>query len=340
MTIPRTPGRKRQKGLTLVELMVASVISLAITAALVGVFASNSRSRTELDRSSRQIENGRYALELLAEEIRLAGFYGEVPMIGALQVEASPCAVDAAQLGWQLSPLRTPVPLQSVPAGAADAVCLSDRADGPASSLGVAPPALAIRRLATIAVAPGAVAAGNEYVQTSGCDNDPVATRLVVSGAAADFTLRNLACTAPAQVRRIMQRTYFIASCSNCATDAIPSLKRVELIDGALQLRTMAEGIEALGIDLGFDLDGDGAPDEWRLGPDGAAGSPANDLGNVMAVRLHLLSRTTEATAGHVDDRVYDLGLAGTVGPFGDGFKRRVYSGVVRLNNPAGRREL
>ena len=53
-----------------------------------------------------------------------------------------------------------------------------------------------------------------------------------------------------------------------------------------------------------------------------------------------LLSRTLRPTAGHVDANTYSLGLAGTAGPFGDGFKRRVYSGVIRLNNPSGRREL
>lgn len=326
----RQSGRGAQKGFSLVELMIASTIALAIAAALTGIFVGNSRARTELDRSSRQIENGRYALELLAEELRLAGYYGDVPISTATLATASPCAISAAQLGWQLAPLGVPAPVQSIAPGAADTACLADRvADFRA---------IALRRLSTAALPPASAVASNEYVQTSNCDDDPV--RLVLSADKAEFTLRDLACTGLTPVRRILQRTYYVASCSNCPGDSIPSLKRIDLIDGKPTLHTMAEGIEALGIDLGFDTNLDGVPDAWRLDVDGVSGSPTNDWGNVMAVRLHVLSRTTEATAGHVDSRVYDLGLHGTVGPFGDAFKRRVYSTVIRLNNPAGRREL
>lgn len=328
-------GRKAQLGLTLVELMIASAIALAITAALVGVFVNNSRARTELDRSNRQIESGRYAIELLSEELRVAGFFGDVQLEGVTYATPSACAVDAGQLGWDESPLRVPVPLQAI---YASQVCLSDRAAGPLSSLNVASPAIAIRRLSTNALAPAAVIAGNDYVQVSACKSDPVGTPLEIDDDASDFTLRNLDCATLAPVRRVMQRTYFIASCSNCGVDTIPSLKRVEMVGGALQLDTLVEGIEAIGVDLGFDTDNDGSPDAWRLDVDANPGT--DDWSNVMAVRLHVLSRTTEATAGYQDAKVYALGLAGTVGPFNDGLKRRVYSTVVRLNNPAGRREL
>jgi type IV pilus assembly protein PilW len=324
--------RTAQKGFSLVELMIASAISLAITAALVGVFVGNTRSRTELDRSHQQIENGRYALELLADELRVAGFYGELPLAGVAQSEASACALTAAQLGWQASPLRVPVPLQAIAPGAVGSECLTDRA--------AASPAIAIRRLSTDAIAPAGVVAPNQYLQTSRCKDDLPAIKLVIGGDAGDFVLRDLACDAPMPVRRIVHRVYYLASCSNCGSDSIPSLARIEWVDGALQLRTMVEGIEAIGVDLGFDLNADGAADTWGTGLDGIAGSPANDWGNVMTVRLHLLSRTLRPTAGHVDTRQYELGLAGTVGPFGDGFKRRIYSGVIRLHNPSGRREL
>lgn len=328
-------GRKSQRGLTLVELMIASVIALAITAALVGVFVNSSRARTELDRSNRQIESGRYAVELLSEDLRVAGFFGEVLLDGVTYATPSACAVDAGQLGWNESPLGVPVPLQAIYTAEA---CLSDRAAGPLTSLNFASPAIAIRRLSTNAIAPGAIAAGNDYVQVSACKSDPIGTPLEIDDDASDFTLRSLDCATLAPVRRIMQRTYFIASCSNCGADTIPSLKRVEMAGGALQLDTLVEGIEAIGLDLGFDTDNDGSPDAWRLAVDAAPGT--NDWSNVMAVRLHVLSRTTEVTAGYQDTKVYALGLAGTVGPFNDGFKRRVYSTVVRLNNPAGRREL
>ena len=326
--------RSAQRGFSLVELMIASAITLAITAALITVFVGNSRSRAELDRSHQQIENGQYALELLADEFRVAGYYGELPLAGVAQAEAPACATTAVQLGWQVSPLRVPVPVQAIAPGAAGSACLADRAADT--------PAIAIRRLSTEPIAPAGVLAANEYLQTSRCKDDPPATKMVISAGAGDFVLRNQACDAPMPVRRILQRTYYIASCSNCGSDSdrIPSLARADLVDGDIEVRTVVEGIEALGIDFGFDIDADGAADIWGATVDGVAGSPANDWANVMAVRLHLLTRTLRPTGGHVDTRRYDLGSGGIAGPFNDGFKRRVYTGVIRLNNPSGRREL
>src|SRR5207248_10917632 len=67
-----------QRGVSLVELMIAITLGLLVLATLASVFANSSRSRTELDRVSRQIENGRFAMEILTSDIKIAGFYGEL----------------------------------------------------------------------------------------------------------------------------------------------------------------------------------------------------------------------------------------------------------------------
>src|SRR5215470_6020072 len=61
-------------GYTMVELLVSMTIGLIILAALVTVFAGNSRERGEIERSNEQTENGRYALQLLSEDLRDAGY--------------------------------------------------------------------------------------------------------------------------------------------------------------------------------------------------------------------------------------------------------------------------
>ena len=73
--IPRT--RHSMAGISLIELMVGITLGLLVLAGLAGVFANSSRSRSDIERASRQIENGRYALQVLTDDIRLAGFYGE-----------------------------------------------------------------------------------------------------------------------------------------------------------------------------------------------------------------------------------------------------------------------
>ena len=322
----------RSRGFTLIELMIGMVLSLFIAAAL-GVLVSNmSRANTELDRSSRQIENGRYAIEVLSEEIKLAGFYGDVRQAGAVMSQPAACATNLAGLGWSSSPITIPMPLQGF-AGTTDVPgCVTSHRNATAL--------LALRRLSTERTLPAAMTSGDPHLQTSQCSADPFMPPLILSVDAGDFILKNLACDTINPVRRYLSRIYYIAPCSDCARgDAIPTLKRLELDGGAMQETALAQGIEDLQFEYGFDTNGDGAPDQFLTALDGVAGSAANDWSNVMAVRIWLLSRSTDPTNGYTDTKTYSLGAHGTRGPYNDAFKRRVYTTLVKLNNPAGWRE-
>ena len=70
--------RIRAGGFSLIELMIAITIGLLILAGMLVVFVNTSATRNEIDRTNRQIESGRYALEILRDDIQLAGFYGEM----------------------------------------------------------------------------------------------------------------------------------------------------------------------------------------------------------------------------------------------------------------------
>ena len=82
---------------------------------------------------------------------------------------------------------------------------------------------------------------------------------------------------------------------------------------------------------------GDGIPDAFVHCP--TAGCSVTQLANTVAVKLYVLARANEPTAGYKDSKKYELGSAGTIGPFNDGYKRHVFSTTVRLNNVSGRRE-
>ncbi len=64
----------QQRGLTLIELMVAMVISLLILAGLFTVYQSNQRGNRFNDGLTRAQENGRFAVDFLARDIRQAAF--------------------------------------------------------------------------------------------------------------------------------------------------------------------------------------------------------------------------------------------------------------------------
>jgi type IV pilus assembly protein PilW len=71
-----TTERIRQSGLSLVELMIAMTLSLLLLTGLVTFFVNASNNQRELQKSAAQIENGRFALDALIQDLHLTGFYG------------------------------------------------------------------------------------------------------------------------------------------------------------------------------------------------------------------------------------------------------------------------
>jgi len=69
-------ARKRSQGLSLIELMVAMVLSLFLTLGIIQIFQSNKHTyRAQAGLSAVQ-ESGRFALSFLMDDIRAAGFTG------------------------------------------------------------------------------------------------------------------------------------------------------------------------------------------------------------------------------------------------------------------------
>jgi type IV pilus assembly protein PilW len=67
---------RRNTGLTLIEIMVALVISTFLIGGVIQVYLGNKASYRFSDASSRVQENGRFALDALTADLRLAGFFG------------------------------------------------------------------------------------------------------------------------------------------------------------------------------------------------------------------------------------------------------------------------
>ena len=80
----------------------------------------------------------------------------------------------------------------------------------------------------------------------------------------------------------------------------------------------------------GIDTDSDGYANAYT-------GTPtAVQLAAAVTARVYVLVRTQTTIAGYVNDKTYRLGGA-TVGPFNDGFYRRVYTSTVVLRNTVNR---
>jgi type IV pilus assembly protein PilW len=342
-----TAGGASQRGLSLIELMISITIGLLILSALTTLFVNQSRTRTELDKSNRMIDNGRYALELLSENLRLAGFYGELdPTSLALPAALTdPCSVSPTDMAGALR----------LHIDGFDAATAGSAIAGPPCSLASLKSGsdiLVLRRAETSApVAQTSAVNGTHYIQVTHCRFDT--TSFIIATAPASFTLRQRDCTETsttpyANVRRFVVQTYFVSPDNN-AGDGIPTLKRMELDpngSGAFVTTPLVEGIEYMQVEYGIDGDsnGDGVVDLAVF--DGVADSYVETCGSditcwssAVSAKLHVISRNIEPTAGHTDTKTYSLGQAGTFGPFNDHYKRHAYTQVVRLVNPASRRE-
>jgi type IV pilus assembly protein PilW len=312
-------------------------LSLIVLGVVATVFAGTSRNRGDLERSSRLAENASYALEVLTDDLRLGGYFGEMIFIGVAWQTPSPCAALLANQGWAYAPTFTaPVALAGYAGTEAAPSCIDDtgkRIPGTA--------AIVVRRVSTDTT-PIASATGRPYLQVSSCNADLPSGNVtwVYSNKPADFTLRKIDCVSPADVRAAVVRTYFISACDDCGRDATPTLKRAELDGDHITITPLVEGVENLQVEYGFDIDGDGNSDEFRATLSGVAGAPDNDWSNVVAVRLYVLARSPDVETGYADSvRRVDLGPLGLVTVPSDGHKRVVQTTTVRLNNPAGLRE-
>ena len=97
---------------------------------------------------------------------------------------------------------------------------------------------------------------------------------------------------------------------------------------------------------------GDGVPDEFDRC---TSGQPCgvDQLANVVAAKIYLLVRASDASSGYTDGKSYTLGSSGvkdaagaTVAPYSytpsgasQKYQRHVYATTVRLNNVSARRE-
>jgi type IV pilus assembly protein PilW len=328
-------------GFTLVELMVALAIASVLLLALAAMFIGTSTSRNELDKSSRQIEAGRYAAQVLSDEIRHAGYYGvlaSAPTLpGSVTALPDPCSNTVATVQNSIG-----LPIQGYAGGASAPLTCLDPAAGYKPQTGV----IVVRRADTSIA--GATALSPYFnIQTSGCAGDAIA--YIFNTYAASFTLHSnsspgclpLVSAPIAKITPVYIRIYYISTCSgtNCSAvtaDSIPTLKRIDLTaDGTTAPVAIIDGIEDMQFEYGIDnVASDGTPDSYTSAPAFA------DWTNVMAVRMYLLARNVDSTPGYSDVKTYALGPV-TYTPSGSAtaYRRHAYSSLVRLVNPSGRRE-
>jgi type IV pilus assembly protein PilW len=290
---PLSPNRlSRQRGFTLVEFMISIALGMILVAALSVLIANQSENRSEIDRTGRMIENGRYATQAIVEDLQMAGYWGEisrnpeaptgVPTLGTTPgTLPDPCSVALNSPEWSLPSATAASPglkegtllhVQGYDGSIFTSTTLScvtnwksgtdvlvvRRADPDFSALlnNGTPPVIQLSNLTD----------GQVYVQTGLlAANGTVSDYRFFAGASASNSanfplLRRDGTFAPP--RKVLVHIYYVATCDVCTgpgVDTIPTLKRVELgvASGSPTMGNppvaIAEGVEDLQIDYGVD---------------------------------------------------------------------------------------
>ena len=112
------PGRcrppARQRGTTLVELVIAMAVALMVLGTVGLIFGGTSRNRASLERAARLTENANYALDVIRNDVAQAGYYDTLTTTagGFTWQLRDPCVTALADLGWS-NPIGTPPPVNA-----------------------------------------------------------------------------------------------------------------------------------------------------------------------------------------------------------------------------------
>lgn len=328
--------RSAQTGISLVELMIAMTLGLLVIGAMTSVFINNSQSRRELDKAAQQLENGRYAVQILRDEISMAGYYDAIAHIANIppSTTASPCST--AVTVWKSS---MDVAVEGVNSGSFACVTTARPGTG----------MLFVQRASTAPTDPGLLKANVAYLQVSLCGDEYVSAvadkPFRVKLGTDPFDLQKIDCSAAnrAPIRQYIRRMFFIDQ-NNVAGDGVPTLKRADFRPEALggtnpDIQALVEGIEDLHFEYAVDTSGDGSPDVFTDTPaDIPTATPTNQIFNVVGVRVWLIARALDPTPGYdASTKTFRLGSKAAVTP-NDTFKRHVFSTYIELIHPVGRR--
>lgn len=268
----RSPARagRAQHGLSLVELMIAMALSLVIVSAIAQLFAGMSRANQEMAKTSSQIENARFSMQFITNDLVHAGYWDSfVPQFDDLTFDdleptdyptgvLDPCGTPTFPLSDTVKNQLIGLPIQvySAVPGACSTVLPDKLADTDV---------LVVRHANTCV--PGdanceAYATGKLYFQASNCEED---LDLGITHALDpnSHLLRQIACgTTVESNRKVIQNIYYIRDYAETSGDGIPTLMRSEfdLVGGALAQQPavpLVEGIERFRVELGIDDESD-----------------------------------------------------------------------------------
>ena len=316
---------KQQKGFSVVELMIAMLLSMMLAGAIISVFVNNSYSFNQDENIGRMQDDARHALREIAFDISMAGNYADLHIPASVSYDGSLTIVTdcgpAAAINWayRATDAVTGESLSLTALdNASDANVIAAHSCFSGGELLDGTDVVSIKRVAGAETT--ALSANGSYLRTNGTVGvvfhgmAPSAPPVTVPAPRADWELR--------------PRIYYIREFANVANDGIPTLCRKVLRGPGPRMTTecIATGIENLQIEYGIDTTENGQPNVYLSNP------TLTQMQDVVAARIFLVARTTEVDPRYQNTKTYSVSNAPNLTP-NDNFHRRVFSTSVSIQN-------
>ena len=305
------------RGLTLVELLIAVALGSVLCLAGATLLINSKRVYLQDEQLARLQESGHYALRMLSRELSMAGYFGEsLPRdIATALPEGTECYQHLVQLNGVLEHYDN---LSSAGVSAGEIAMPEDCARPGDHRTGA--DALLVRRTMDLP----AMYRGEQRVSMA---DDRLYLRIDQSGSALERGTAGLA--DDGSLWRFHPQLFFLRNYSRIRGDGIPSLCRIRLSPGAPRtapVECLVEGVEQMQIEFGIDSNGDRKADRYvsTLSP--------RDVAHAVVAHIQILVRSPLPLPGHRDNNSYTLGNT-SFGPIRDGFFRRVLETSVMLRN-------
>lgn len=349
----------QQHGLTLIELLIAMTIGLFIAGAVSALYINTRSGFNYLEEVSRIQETGRFAMDTISRDIRMAGYNGCGKDTTLVNV------VTGASTGPFLNfsiPIRgygdgVAFPSAITNAGAisgTDAIVLLGTDTSSELVVQNHNPSSAQIDTNTHSVKPGEIllitdcAKASIFQVTGPTNNNNNATNVVHNtgtgtpgnctkflGASCGSTPVSYTYKPGSSLMRVYSNAYFIANSSlNNGTRSLWSLALEGNTGGSASARELLVGVSDMQINYGLDMNGDGSADQYVTANIVESGG---NWGKVIAVRVSLLvasTRTNVATGkqSYAFQTSSGSTTESTVTP-GDGVLRQAFSETVVARN-------
>lgn len=311
-----------QVGFSLVELMVAMTIGVVLVGGALTVHIQSHEAHTFAERMARIQENSRFAFDVLAPDVRLAGYWGRTekaasiarrtgdpvkPMPGGLAP-----ADDCYPGYWTNLVVRIEAANEDQVGGANPFKdCVPDNMRLPGTDI------LVVRHASTRQVAPADLVADRLYLISNALSGE-----LFVAGQQPIPPGYN-----PADaIHEVVTNLYYVSPGSSAGTD-IPALNRLQLVPGPeLASQELIPGTEDMQVQVGVDSDGDGSVNSY-VSPN----SPLAAGNSFIATRVWIRVRGEQIDLDFTDDATYNYADQ-QVQP-NDRFRRMLMSKTLRFRN-------